>query len=255
MWRTRIRMTELAFLVCGLLIIFVGWTADFLGVFEFASAPGGHGSGTTFPLRLFMTMFGVSFATIGVGFENFPQILQDGDRAKRYIVAFLFLADGSLHLYAFNDHLGDLFSATFFAVFSVLQLAAAFIIPYTRFRLDLAWLGITAFLILAYIVTRTMAVWPIGVVEEVEPLGVDRKSTRLNSSHSQISYAVFCLKKKTHRRSGGPLPSLRWWSASSARLRRPRRQRRSRAPRRLARAGAEHLAGRALRSTCSYLRD
>src|SRR5256886_17643207 len=30
---------------------------------------------------------------------------------------------------------------------------------------------------------------------------VDRKSTRLNSSHSQISYAVFCLKKKKTRRS------------------------------------------------------
>src|SRR2546430_7692759 len=29
-----------------------------------------------------------------------------------------------------------------------------------------------------------------------EFLGLDRKSTRLNSSHSQISYAVFCLKKK-----------------------------------------------------------
>src|SRR2546430_14139962 len=29
------------------------------------------------------------------------------------------------------------------------------------------------------------------------PHGGDRKSTRLNSSHSQISYAVFCLKKKT----------------------------------------------------------
>src|SRR2546427_5674710 len=28
------------------------------------------------------------------------------------------------------------------------------------------------------------------------PFGGDRKSTRLNSSHSQISYAVFCLKKK-----------------------------------------------------------
>src|SRR2546430_9553731 len=28
------------------------------------------------------------------------------------------------------------------------------------------------------------------------PLYRDRKSTRLNSSHSQISYAVFCLKKK-----------------------------------------------------------
>src|SRR2546428_1698445 len=32
--------------------------------------------------------------------------------------------------------------------------------------------------------------WPL------EHLGQDRKSTRLNSSHDQISYAVFCLKKK-----------------------------------------------------------
>src|SRR5256886_7366264 len=29
-------------------------------------------------------------------------------------------------------------------------------------------------------------------------VGEDRKSTRLNSSHSQISYAVFCLKKKNN---------------------------------------------------------
>src|SRR2546430_11508752 len=29
----------------------------------------------------------------------------------------------------------------------------------------------------------------------------DRKSTRLNSSHSQISYAVFCLKKKKEKRT------------------------------------------------------
>src|SRR2546427_2338833 len=32
--------------------------------------------------------------------------------------------------------------------------------------------------------------------QERLPPGRDRKSTRLNSSHSQISYAVFCLKKK-----------------------------------------------------------
>src|SRR2546422_5226574 len=30
-------------------------------------------------------------------------------------------------------------------------------------------------------------------------LGVDRKSTRLNSSHGYISYAVFCLKKKKYQ--------------------------------------------------------
>src|SRR2546430_13510219 len=33
----------------------------------------------------------------------------------------------------------------------------------------------------------------------------DRKSTRLNSSHSQISYAVFCLKKKIHEYRSGEL--------------------------------------------------
>src|SRR5438034_6579744 len=32
-------------------------------------------------------------------------------------------------------------------------------------------------------------------------IGGDRKSTRLNSSHTVISYAVFCLKKKTHTRA------------------------------------------------------
>src|SRR2546427_9612538 len=46
----------------------------------------------------------------------------------------------------------------------------------------------------------------------LQPLqSLDRKSTRLNSSHSQISYAVFCLKKKNtrtrQRRFGDPLTS------------------------------------------------
>src|SRR3712207_7634064 len=37
----------------------------------------------------------------------------------------------------------------------------------------------------------------------------DRKSTRLNSSHANISYAVFCLKKKNfHQRSSFHLPSI-----------------------------------------------
>src|SRR5690606_41514635 len=34
-----------------------------------------------------------------------------------------------------------------------------------------------------------------------EERGLDRKSTRLNSSHVKISYAVFCLKKKTTKSS------------------------------------------------------
>src|SRR5207245_11088070 len=44
--------------------------------------------------------------------------------------------------------------------------------------------------------TQTPAALPVGgVITAVS----DRKSTRLNSSHGSISYAVFCLKKKTRR--------------------------------------------------------
>src|SRR5690606_39631063 len=39
--------------------------------------------------------------------------------------------------------------------------------------------------------------------EEAPIFQVDRKSTRLNSSHVKISYAVFCLKKKTHKQPAG----------------------------------------------------
>src|SRR2546430_9043328 len=38
------------------------------------------------------------------------------------------------------------------------------------------------------------------------PIHTDRKSTRLNSSHSQISYAVFCLKKKKPQSITHPRP-------------------------------------------------
>src|SRR2546430_3553767 len=37
---------------------------------------------------------------------------------------------------------------------------------------------------------------PLDELARRPPADADRKSTRLNSSHSQISYAVFCLKKK-----------------------------------------------------------
>src|SRR2546427_6701577 len=39
------------------------------------------------------------------------------------------------------------------------------------------------------------------VAQHREAIEVDRKSTRLNSSHSQISYAVFCLKKKKNNKT------------------------------------------------------
>src|SRR3712207_7274267 len=52
-----------------------------------------------------------------------------------------------------------------------------------------------------------------GTEEIVRVGGTDRKSTRLNSSHANISYAVFCLKKKnrqthTNRRDTSIYPTI-----------------------------------------------
>src|SRR2546427_6610937 len=57
------------------------------------------------------------------------------------------------------------------------------------------------------------AVTEVGLALGHQPLGVlledgDRKSTRLNSSHSQISYAVFCLKKKKRQAQAKRVPCL-----------------------------------------------
>src|SRR2546430_8072708 len=51
------------------------------------------------------------------------------------------------------------------------------------------------------------SVSPAGWIGYAIDDGEDRKSTRLNSSHSQISYAVFCLKKK--KKSLKPCPQPR----------------------------------------------
>src|SRR2546430_9254333 len=53
-----------------------------------------------------------------------------------------------------------------------------------------------AMLTLARLKVRAAEPALLRVLSEKELDEKDRKSTRLNSSHSQISYAVFCLKKK-----------------------------------------------------------
>src|SRR5258708_25877840 len=49
------------------------------------------------------------------------------------------------------------------------------------------------------VLQRVLLVHP-GVEQDVTGMNQDRKSTRLNSSHQIISYAVFCLKKKKKKK-------------------------------------------------------
>src|SRR4051812_49991615 len=69
----------------------------------------------------------------------------------------------------------------------------------------------------------------LALDEALTHLAADRKSTRLNSSHMSISYAVFCLKKKIGtcsrrhrddpRRSAAPYPAGRGRAPSTCRRR------------------------------------
>src|SRR3712207_2922052 len=58
-----------------------------------------------------------------------------------------------------------------------------------------AQMGISA-PILGTIYSEMLLSSPVSLGRFIQPR-LDRKSTRLNSSHANISYAVFCLKKKT----------------------------------------------------------
>src|SRR5256886_6201532 len=65
-------------------------------------------------------------------------------------------------------------------------------------RLDRRYLGVLLDLIRGCFVLATAYIAWRGHLQlwHLYAMTLDRKSTRLNSSHSQISYAVFCLKKK-----------------------------------------------------------
>src|SRR5260221_5131584 len=79
-----------------------------------------------------------------------------------------------------------LYSYFFFFFLMIRRPPRSTLFPYTtlfRSGAGMILIGVASGLVLAFVFTRLMA-------------SLDRKSTRLNSSHTVISYAVFCLKKK-----------------------------------------------------------
>src|SRR5690554_7016992 len=74
-------------------------------------------------------------------------------------------------------------------------LLSAGILPGLHFHL----LGMTA---LTLVMGWRLALL-VGFIVQIITLSADRKSTRLNSSHVRISYAVFCLKKKNNNANCG----------------------------------------------------
>src|SRR2546427_9880101 len=94
--------------------------------------------------------------------------------------------------------LSDMLRIVFFFFLMIRRPPRSTLFPYTTlFRSQVynsVWMQTPRYALVAY-VRDPAGEFVERLRQELHP-DQDRKSTRLNSSHSQISYAVFCLKKK-----------------------------------------------------------
>jgi len=192
--------TESAFLLSGVFIMLVAWVLNLMGTLS--SEPGsGHGVSDVY-LWLMLMFQGLAFSTVGVVSSKYHEFSVNPNLAKRYLVGFLFIADGGLHLLALNQHLSEPSAAAFFALVAPIQIIVGVVFPSMRGGLDPAWLLFTAFLVGAYLATRTIAIWPIGYVEEFDPLGVLSKAVELLTVGVLLSLVR---SERVAKREGQPL--------------------------------------------------
>ena len=177
--------TEFAFLLSGVFIMLVAWALNLLGTIA-GDQSSGHGVSDVY-LWLFLMFQGLGFSTVGVIGANYREFMANPAVGKRYVVGFLLLADGGLHLLALNQHLAAAPQAAFFAIVSPIQIIGGIVFVDLPRRLDPFWLLFTGFLIAAFVVTRTVAFWPIGVVEDVDPLGIISKAVEVATGAVLIS--------------------------------------------------------------------
>ena len=182
----RIRLsTEFAFLLSGVFIMLVAWALNLIGSLS-GETSSGHGVSDVY-LWLILMFQGLAFSTMGVIGSNYRELMSNPVFRNRYLVAFLLIADGGLHLLALNQHLDNVPAAAFFAIVSPVQIVGGIIFQSLPRRLDRAWLLFTVFLIAAFVVTRTVPIWPIGSVEEVDPLGLLSKAVEVLTVAALVS--------------------------------------------------------------------
>jgi len=194
--------TEFAFLLSGVFIMLVAWALNLLGTLA-GDQGSGHGVSDVY-LWLFLMFQGLGFSTVGVIGANYREFMSNPVVGKRYAVGFLLIADGGLHLLALNQHLESAPQAAFFAIISPIQIVGGIAFIDLPRRLDPLWLLFTGFLITAFVVTRTVAVWPIGIVEDVDPLGVISKVLEVATAVVLISLVRANNAKKPELRSASP---------------------------------------------------
>lgn len=165
---------ETAFVLGGLAVIAVGWVTDLLTAIA-AGSHAEHAATSSFFSRVNFVFLGVGLAAIGVAYEHHAHLLRNPTLTLRYFAGYLIFIDGVLHLFAFNDHLEHPIQAAFFAVIAVAQMIIGLALPRLPARYDLAWIALLVFLLVLYILSRTMVLWPSDEIEPVDSLGIISK--------------------------------------------------------------------------------
>src|SRR2546429_5378600 len=96
---------------------------------------------------------------------------------------------------------GDVHTLSYFFFLMIRRPPRSTLFPYTtlfRSASSVSGLAVSGSYGLFFVLVNLKDFHQLGELQNFPDRLIDRKSTRLNSSHGYISYAVFCLKKKTH---------------------------------------------------------
>ena len=203
MWRGIRISTEFAFLISGVFIMVVAWALNLIGIVS-GGQTSSHGGGDVYIWMILMFQ-GLAFSTVGVIGANYREFAVNPVLGKRYLVGFLLIADGGLHLFALNQHLANVPAALFFEVVSPIQILGGMAFPHLGRQYNRAWILFTSFLIAAFVLTRTVAIWPIGVVEEFDPLGLVSKAVELLTLGTLVSLVRVRRVQKSDPSASSPI--------------------------------------------------
>jgi hypothetical protein len=160
----------------GLAFWVMAWALDMWAhVQTFGIGTGDHEHGGTALLRVNIPLTGTPLIVFGLALLIGSDALMKRGGVPKMFASLFLMHDGLFHAFAFNDHLGNLTSAAFFAFVAPLQIAVGVALPFMPRRFDGLMLFGTFGLIALYAVSRSASFPPLGWPEPVEALDVFSK--------------------------------------------------------------------------------
>jgi hypothetical protein len=173
---TRLNSKAGAMVLGGLFFWVMAWALDMWSHIQtFGIGTGDHVHGGTALLRVNIPLTGTPLIVFGLALLIGSEALMKRGGFPKMLASLFLMHDGLFHAFAFNDHLGNLASAAFFAFVAPLQIVVGVALPFLPRRFDRPMLLGTVGLLALYAISRTAPFAPLGWPEPVEALDVFSK--------------------------------------------------------------------------------